>query len=74
MGKAPVVVRPVLQYLDTNATIEQDTEMRDLARVIKAALGVLIAYWNQATCYPTMHPYRHAARMVIAYLERRYGV
>lgn len=58
--------------LDESRTIETSTEMRDLARVIKRALGVLMAYWAVLKLPPT-HPYRQAARMVQSYLEQRYG-
>lgn len=66
----------MLQQIDNNAILdarEASDELRDLARVIKAALGVAVAYWVART-YPPTHPYRQAARMVISYLERRYGV
>ena len=48
-------------------------ELRDLARVVKAASGMLVAYWDQLGLAPG-HAYRAALRMVVAYLERRYGV
>jgi hypothetical protein len=57
--------------LDTHATIET-TELRDLARVIKRALGLVIAFWAQTL--PPTHPYRQAARMIESYLGERYGV
>jgi hypothetical protein len=60
--------------LDDRAILETSVEMRDLARVIKAALGVLIAYWNQMRDYPPAHPYRQAVRMIVRYLEHTYGV
>ncbi len=49
------------------------SELRDLARVVKAALGVVVAYWK-ASQMPAQHPYRQAVRMVVCYLERRYHV
>lgn len=61
-----------MSNLDTHATIEETTELRDLARVIKTALGVVLAYWAQTL--PPTHPYRQAARMIESYLGRRYGV
>lgn len=48
-------------------------ELRDFARVVKAALGVAIAYWD-ALKFPPQHPYRQAVRMVVSYLEGRYHV
>lgn len=57
--------------VDECARIET-TELRDLARVIKAAIGVLVVFWTQTL--PPRHPYRQAARMVESYLERRYHV
>lgn len=59
--------------LDDCVTIEPSTELRDLARVLKAALGMLMCYWK-ASSMPAQHPYRQAVVMVVAYLERRYGV
>lgn len=53
------------------AIIETD-ELRDLARVVRRALGVLLAYWSQTL--PATHPYRQAARMVESYLRTRYDV
>jgi hypothetical protein len=50
----------------------QSEELRDLARVVKRALGIVIVFWDQTL--PTTHPYRQAARMVSSYLEKRYGV
>lgn len=58
--------------LDTCATIEPSAEWRDFARVVKRAIGVIVVYW--AATLPQQHPYRQAARMVVSYLERRYGV
>ena len=60
--------------LDDRAILETRTELRDLARVLKAALGVLVAYWNATRDYPPAHPYRQAARMIVGYLERMYDV
>ena len=51
----------------------QASELGDFARVLKAASGMLVAYWDQLG-YAPGHPYRAALRMVVAYLERRYGV
>ncbi len=48
-------------------------ELRALARVLRAALGVVVAHWA-ATGVPAAHPYRQAAGMVDGYLRRRYGV
>ena len=48
-------------------------DFSDFARVLKAASGILVAYWDQLGLAPG-HPYRAALRMVVAYLERRYGV
>lgn len=59
--------------LDETATIEAATELRDIARVFKQAIGVLLAYWK-VRGDPPEHPYRQAATMVLRYLERRYGV
>jgi hypothetical protein len=58
--------------IDRDAYSSREGELRALARVIAAALGVLLAYWDQANAYPPQHPYRHAARMVQSYLQRRY--
>lgn len=33
-----------LQHLDNNATLEQTSEMRDFARVLKAALLMIVRY------------------------------
>lgn len=66
----------MLQQIDNPVTMDvrpASDELRDLARVIKAALGVADAYWHART-YPRTHPYRHAARMVMSYLEKRYHV
>lgn len=60
--------------IDAPCTIEPGAELRDLARVVKAAIGVLVAYWNQARDYPPAHPYRQAAHMIVRYLEHTYGV
>lgn len=62
-------MEPLAQY-DTIQT----GEMHDFARVLKAALGMVVAHWNVAQKYPPAHPYRQAVRMVSSYLERRYGV
>lgn len=51
---------------------EAAREMRDFARVLKAALGIALSYWKQTL--PTQHPYQQAVIMVVRYLERRYGV
>jgi hypothetical protein len=61
-----------MNEFDRHATIEETTELRDLARVIKTALGVVLAYWRETL--PPSHPYRQAARMIESYLGRRYGV
>lgn len=49
-------------------------ELRALARVLRAALGVVAAHWAASGGLPEAHPYRQAARMVDSYLKRRYGV
>jgi len=59
--------------MDTHDTIEETTELRDFARVVKAALGVIVGYWAALGLTP-QHPYRQAVRMVISYLEGRYGI
>ena len=63
--------------MDERAIIEVERasadELRDFARVVKAALGVVMAYWK-ASLMPPQHPYRQAVRMVVSYLEGRYGV
>ncbi len=63
--------------MDIRDTIEVERvstdELRDFARVVKAALGVVVAYWK-ASLMPPQHPYRQAARMVVSYLEGRYHV
>lgn len=48
-------------------------ELRALARVVRAALGVVVSYWA-TTGMADAHPYRQAAAMVDGYLRRRYGV
>jgi hypothetical protein len=58
--------------IDERATIATSTEMRDLARVLKAALGVAISYWQRTL--PRQHPYYCAARMVVSYLEQKYNI
>lgn len=58
---------PADAYRSTNG------ELRSLARVIRSALGVLLAYWT-AEGRPAAHPYRQAALMVDRYLQRRYEV
>jgi hypothetical protein len=63
-----------MQQLDDHATLATSTEMRDLARVLKAALLMVVAHWNQLGQYPTAHPYRQAVRMVVSFLEGRYRV
>ena len=50
----------------------QTDELRDFARVVKRALGVLLKFWEQTL--PAGHPYRQAAGMVSSYLEKRYDV
>lgn len=64
MATTPI---PPDAYRDTSG------ELRNLARVIRAALGVVAAYWANGIL-PTGHPYRQAAAMVDSYLKRRYGV
>lgn len=59
--------------VDPSGIIEAG-EMRDFARVAKAALGVLVHHWTFALRLPAQHPYRQAASMLARYLERRYGV
>jgi len=59
--------------MDTRDTIDQKTELRDLARVVKAALGVIMGYWAVLGLTP-QHPYRQAARMIVSYLEGRYKI
>jgi hypothetical protein len=50
-------------------------ELRDFARVLKAALCLLIQFWTlSGDRYPPQHPYRQGATMVLRYIERRYGV
>lgn len=63
-----------MTVLDEPRTIEATTEMRDFARVLKAAIGALVFYWVSVQHLPPQHPYRHAARMIESYLERRYDV
>lgn len=59
-----------MQLLEERATLEPD---ESFARVLKRALGIVVAYW--AACnLPPAHPYRQAAQTVIGYLERRYHV
>lgn len=48
-------------------------ELRELAAVLKRAIGILTAYWA-ALGLPPQHPYRQAAQTVVGYLERRYKV
>ena len=56
--------------MDDRAPLEPD---ENFARVLKRALGIVVAYW--AACnLPPAHPYRQAAQTVIGYLERRYHV
>ena len=47
--------------------------MRELARVLRTSIGMVIAHWTRTNCYPPAHPYRQAARMIESYLGRRYG-
>jgi len=47
--------------------------MRALARVMKAAIGVVLAYW-QTQQLSSSHPYRQAALMISRYLEHHYHV
>lgn len=56
--------------LDDRATLEPD---ESFARVLKRALGIVVAYWASMHM-PASHPYRQAAQTVIGYLERRYHV
>ncbi len=50
-------------------------ELRAFARVLKPALCMLEQFWAlNSDRYPPAHPYRQAARMVVRYLEGRYGV
>lgn len=48
-------------------------ELRALARVLRTAIGVVVAYWA-ATGLAEQHPYRRAVLIVDSYLKRRYGV
>lgn len=65
--------------LDTHDTIEtvvqmgDSTEMRDLARVIIRASGVVLSYWSVIKM-PHTHPYYQTVRMVQSYLQKRYHV
>ena len=47
-------------------------ELRELAGVLRRAIGILTAYWA-AIGLPPEHPYRQAAQTVAGYLARRYG-
>jgi len=58
---------------DTIEAVQERDELRDFARVVKAALGVIVGYWVALGLTP-QHPYRQAVRMVISYLEGRYGI
>ena len=49
-------------------------ELRSLARVIRCALGVVVAYWEASNTLPARHPYRQAVGMLDTYLKRRYRV
>jgi hypothetical protein len=49
-------------------------ELRALARVLRAALGMITAYWALTKQIPRDHPYHKAVLMVDAYLKRRYDV
>lgn len=62
-----------MQGIDIHDTIAT-TELRDMARVVKPALLMVVAHWNATQKYPPAHPYRQAIKMLVAYLERRYGV
>lgn len=39
-----------LQRLDNNVTLEASTEMRDFARVLKAALLMIVRYLEKRYC------------------------
>lgn len=58
------------QPIPAPATTE---EFRRFARVVVAALGVLLAYWKLQG-QPDQHPYRQAATMIRSYLQRNYRV
>lgn len=48
-------------------------EVRDAALVVYRALCLVEQYWRyNADRYPPAHPYRQAANMVLAYIQRRY--
>lgn len=49
-------------------------ELRALARVLRAALGIVLVYWTTVERLPEAHPYRQAAAMVDGYLKRRYKI
>jgi len=59
--------------IDEPVILETSTEMRDLARLIKRSIGILVGYWT-LNKMPVSHPYRQVANMLEGYLERRYKV
>lgn len=63
-----------MHTVDNHAILETNTELRDIARVVKPALLMVVAHWNVTQKYPPAHPYRQAVKMIVGYLERRYQV
>lgn len=61
---------PTPDDIPLDAYASTSGELRALARVILAALGMLMAYWSRTDA---PEPYRQAAQMVAAYLKKRYG-
>lgn len=54
-------------------TDTRTTELREWARVIVRALGILRAEWDRQGLAPG-HGYRFAASMLESFLKDRYGV
>lgn len=63
-----------LPAIDAAPEAAPSQELRELARVIKAALGIVQQYWRIGLKLPDQHPYRQAALTLVRFLERRYGV
>ena len=55
----------------TSQPIKAPPDHKKLVRVILAAFGVVIAYWNTLGL-PAQHPYRQALHMVDSYLRKNY--
>lgn len=66
--------RIIASMPDTAPAPDYSGDLRPLARVLVAALYMVLQYWQlNSERFPPAHPYRQAALMVLRYLERTYG-